>query len=92
MVGYLVFSLVNFGLMIFGGADRPVRPAGSAEIFGIPLGRLPRSSSSSVPRIRRRSIFDFIEQGVVNRVPKKYQWSGVFGIMVMPFWRDLEIL
>ena len=39
MVGYLVFSLVNVGIMIFGGAGgNPWGLRGSVEIFGIPLG------------------------------------------------------
>ena len=36
--------------------------------------------------------FDFIQQGVRNRAPKKYAWTGVFGIMVTVIWLYLEIL
>jgi uncharacterized YccA/Bax inhibitor family protein len=36
--------------------------------------------------------FDFIQQGVRNRAPKKYGWSGAFGIMVTVIWLYLEIL
>jgi uncharacterized YccA/Bax inhibitor family protein len=36
--------------------------------------------------------FDFIQKGVQNRIPKKYQWTGAFGIMVTVIWLYLEIL
>ena len=36
--------------------------------------------------------FDFIQQGVRNRAPRKYGWTGAFGIMVTVIWLYLEIL
>ena len=36
--------------------------------------------------------FDMIQQGVRNRAPKKYGWTGAFGIMVTVIWLYLEIL
>lgn len=36
--------------------------------------------------------FDFIEQGVKNRVPKYMEWYGAFGIMVTLIWLYIEIL
>ncbi|MFF2494459.1 Bax inhibitor-1/YccA family protein [Agromyces sp. NPDC058064] len=94
MVGYLVFSLVNFGIMIFGGADgnpwglRGVDFFGTGIPFGLVLGVL-------VVIMAAYSLvldFDFIQQGVRNRAPKKYEWTGVFGIMVTVIWLYLEIL
>ncbi|MDQ1609358.1 MAG: hypothetical protein QOE16_2090, partial [Microbacteriaceae bacterium] len=36
--------------------------------------------------------FDFIKQGVANRSPRAYGWTGAFGIMVTVVWLYLEIL
>ncbi|MFE6965851.1 Bax inhibitor-1/YccA family protein [Agromyces sp. NPDC057679] len=93
MVGYLVFSLINWGLMVFGVNDDPwgMRSAnflGTGIPFGVILGIL-------VVIMAAYSLvldFDFIQQGVRNRAPKKYEWTGVFGIMVTVIWLYLEIL
>ncbi|MET0842555.1 MAG: Bax inhibitor-1/YccA family protein, partial [Mycetocola sp.] len=36
--------------------------------------------------------FDFIQRGVQNKAPRKYGWSGAFGVMVTVIWLYLEIL
>jgi uncharacterized YccA/Bax inhibitor family protein len=36
--------------------------------------------------------FDFIRNGVANRMPAKYEWTGGFGIMVTVIWLYTEIL
>jgi uncharacterized YccA/Bax inhibitor family protein len=36
--------------------------------------------------------FDAIKQGVANRAPRIYGWSGAFGVMVTVIWLYLEIL
>jgi uncharacterized YccA/Bax inhibitor family protein len=91
MVGYLVFSLVNFGLMIFGVNDDPWGLR-SAEIFGIPLGVILGVFVVIMAAYSLVLDFDFIQQGVRNRAPRKYEWTGVFGIMVTVIWLYLEIL
>lgn len=91
MVGYAVFSLVNFGLMIFGVTDNAFGLR-SAEIFGIPIGLILGVLVVIMAAYSLVLDFDFIQQGVRNRAPKKYEWSGVFGIMVTVIWLYLEIL
>lgn len=91
MVGYLVFSLVNFGLMIFGVTDDPFGLR-STPIFGIPLGVILGVFVVIMAAYSLVLDFDFIQQGVRNRAPKKYAWTGVFGIMVTVIWLYLEIL
>jgi uncharacterized YccA/Bax inhibitor family protein len=91
MVGYLVFSLVNFGLIIFGVTDDPWGLRG-AEIFGIPLGLIVGVFVVIMAAYSLVLDFDFIQQGVRNRAPKKYAWTGVFGVMVTVIWLYLEIL
>ena len=91
MVGYLVFSLVNFGLMLFGATDDPWGLRG-ADIFGIPLGLIIGVFVVIMAAYSLVLDFDFIQQGVRNRAPKKYGWTGAFGIMVTVIWLYLEIL
>lgn len=91
MIGYGVFSLVNFGLMAFGALDSPFGLR-SAEIFGIPLGILIGVLAVIMAAYSLVLDFDFIQRGVNNRVPRKYGWSGAFGIMLTVVWLYIELL
>ncbi|WP_350349209.1 Bax inhibitor-1/YccA family protein [Agromyces sp. G08B096] len=91
MVGYAVFSLVNLGLMLFGATDDPWGLRG-AEIFGIPWGIIIGVLVVIMAAYSLVLDFDFIQQGVRNRAPKKYAWTGAFGVMVTVVWLYLEIL
>ncbi|WP_022889783.1 Bax inhibitor-1/YccA family protein [Agromyces italicus] len=91
MVGYLVFSLINMGLMLFGVNDDPWGMRG-ADIMGIPFGLILGVLVVIMAAYSLVLDFDFIQQGVRNRAPKKYEWTGVFGIMVTVIWLYLEIL
>lgn len=86
MVGYLVFSLLNFGLVAFGVLDNPFGLR--AGILGIVIGLL------AVVMAAYSLVLDFdsIQQGVRNRAPRVYGWSGAFGIMVTVVWLYVEIL
>ena len=90
MVGYLVFSLLNWGLTAF-GVISDVRGQPS-PIFGIEWGIIIGVFVVIMAAYSLVLDFDFIQQGVRNRAPKKYEWSGVFGIMVTVIWLYLEIL
>ncbi|KQQ94077.1 hypothetical protein ASF62_07945 [Leifsonia sp. Leaf325] len=93
MVGYLVFSLVNVGIMIFGGANgNPWGLRGDVEIAGIPLGVILGIFVVILAAYSLVLDFDAIQQGVRNRAPRKYGWSGAFGIMVTVIWLYTEIL
>lgn len=93
MVGYLVFSLVNVGIMLFGGAGGNAWGLrGSVEIFGIPLGVVLGVFVVILAAYSLVLDFDFIQRGVQNRAPRKYGWTGAFGIMVTVIWLYLEIL
>jgi uncharacterized YccA/Bax inhibitor family protein len=93
MVGYLVFSLVNVGIMIFGGAGgNPWGLRGSVEIFGIPLGVILGVFVVILAAYSLVLDFDFIQRGVNNKAPAKYGWTGAFGIMVTVVWLYLELL
>ena len=93
MVGYLVFSLLNFGLMIFG-----VLPADmvfglrSATIAGIPIGLILGVLVVIMAAYSLVLDFDQIQRGVRNGAPRVYGWVGAFGIMVTVVWLYVEIL
>jgi len=93
MFGYLAFSLINLFIMWFGGADsNPWGLRGSVEIFGIPLGLFLGVFVVILGAYSLVLDFDFIQQGVRNQAPRKYGWTGAFGIMVTVIWLYLEIL
>ncbi len=93
MIGYLVFSVVNVFIMIFGGAGgNPWGLRGSVEIFGIPLGVILGVFVVILAAYSLVLDFDFIQKGVQNQAPRKYGWTGAFGIMVTVIWLYLELL
>jgi uncharacterized YccA/Bax inhibitor family protein len=91
MVGYLVFSLINVGMQMFGLTDNPFGLRG-ADIAGIPLGLILGVLCVIMGAYSLVLDFDFIQKGVQNRAPRKFGWSGAFGIMVTVIWLYLEIL
>ena len=93
MIGYLVFSLVNVGLMVFnvpvaGGAFGLL----SQKVFGIPLGLIIGVLVVIMAAYSLVQDFDFIQQGVRNGAPRQFGWLGGFGIMVTVVWLYIEIL
>ena len=64
----------------------------SQEIFGIPLGLLIGVLVVIMAAYSLVLDFDFIQKGVNNRAPRKYGWTGAFGIMVTVIWLYLELL
>lgn len=92
MIGYLVFSLVNFGLVVSGVQTDPYGLRASVTIAGIPLGVILGVFVVLLAAYSLVLDFDFIQRGVQNKAPRKYGWTGAFGIMVTIIWLYLEIL
>jgi uncharacterized YccA/Bax inhibitor family protein len=93
MIGYLVFALINIGLMLFnvpiaGGAFGLY----SMKIMGIPLGLIIGVFVVIMAAYSLVLDFDQIQQGVRNGAPRQYAWLGAFGIMVTVVWLYVEIL
>jgi uncharacterized YccA/Bax inhibitor family protein len=93
MVSYLLFSLLNFGLMIFGVLDAPfgLRSAdipGTNIPFGVVIGVLAVIMASYSLVLD----FDYIQQGVRNQIPVKFGWQAGFGILVTVVWIYVEFL
>ncbi|GAA3764141.1 Bax inhibitor-1/YccA family protein [Microbacterium kribbense] len=96
MIGYLVFSLINVVMMMFGafpdGSAGAFGMLSSMKIAGIPLGLIIGVFVVIMAAYSLVQDFDFIQQGVRNRAPRKYGWLGGFGIMVTVVWLYVEIL
>jgi uncharacterized YccA/Bax inhibitor family protein len=91
MVGYLVFSLTNFGLMIFGVTDA-MFGLRSYEIFGIPLGFFLGILVVLLAAYSLVLDFESIKAGVESGAPAKFGWQAAFGIVVTVVWLYIEIL
>lgn len=89
--GYVLYSLVNFGLQIFGVVTTPFG-LGTAEVFGIPLGLILGGLAVLLGAYSLVMDFTAIEQGVERGVDKKYGWSAAFGLTVTIIWLYIEIL
>ena len=94
MVGYGVFSLINFILMAT-GANSDAFGLRSAEIpilGGIPLGVILGPLVIIMAAYSLVLDFDSIKTGVQRGAPRVYGWVAAFGIMVTVVWLYLEIL
>ncbi|MGO3885428.1 MAG: Bax inhibitor-1/YccA family protein [Mycetocola sp.] len=96
IVAYMVFSLVNFFLTMFGGVDG-TWGLRSYDVTIPILGTVPLGAILGVFAILLGAYslvldFDFIQQGVKNGAPRKYGWTGVFGVMLTVVWLYVEIL
>lgn len=95
MLGYLVFSLINVVMMMFGAfGENSAGPFGmlSQPVFGIPLGLIIGVLVVFMAAYSLVMDFDQIQQGVRNGAPRQYGWLGAFGIMVTVVWLYVEIL
>lgn len=83
MGGYLLFSLVNVGLMVFTGNNSMRTGA-----LGLAIGAFAvlLASYSLVMD------FEFIKAGVDQGAPAKFAWTAAFGLVVTLVWLYLEIL
>lgn len=87
LVGYLVFSLVNVGLMLFGvggGTFGPLR----GGWLGVAVGLVAVALAAASLVID----FDSIKRGVEQGVPSQYAWYAAFGLVVTLVWLYLELL
>lgn len=91
MLGYLLFSLVNFGLMLFtdiGGWGL----RSEITIMGIPLGLIIGVAAVILASAFLMMDFDQIKNGVQQGIPAKYSWTAAFGLTVTLVWLYLEFL
>jgi uncharacterized YccA/Bax inhibitor family protein len=81
--GYLVFSLINLGVAVFGGHS--VYSVGG-------LGLLVSAFGVGLAALFLVLDFDYIDQGIRNGLPQQYAWTAAFGLIVTLVWLYIEIL
>jgi uncharacterized YccA/Bax inhibitor family protein len=82
MGGYLVFCLVNLGVVLFTGDSL------RSGWMGIGIGLIAITIAAAMLILD----FDFAEQGVKNGVPERYSWLAAFGLVVTLVWLYIEFL
>ncbi len=92
MIGYAVFSLINFILIATGANSDAFGLRGSVQIFGIPLGVILGPLVIIMAAYSLVLDFDSIKTGVQRGASRIYGWTAAFGIMVTVVWLYLEIL
>ena len=97
LLGYLAFSLINFGLMLFAGSNFGAFGLRSVEvnipILGtVPLGVIVGLLAVFLATMSLLVDFDAIERGVEQGVPERYGWTAAFGLTVTLVWLYLELL
>lgn len=91
IVGYLAFSLVNFGLMLFGVTDS-MYGLRDTTIMGIPLGVILGIVVVLLAAYSLVLDFDQVKRGVESGQPRVFGWTAAFGIVVTVVWLYVEIL
>lgn len=89
---YALFSLVNFFLVITGINHDPYGLRGSVHILGIPLGIILGVFAVLMGAYSLIMDFTFLQNGVNNRIDKKYGWFAAYGIIASVIWIYIEIL
>ena len=86
MSGYLLFALTNFVLSFFVASEGfgPLRNGP----FGIIIGLVAVGLASAALIVD----FDAIKRGVEGGAPRKFAWSGAFGLTVTLVWLYIEFL
>jgi uncharacterized YccA/Bax inhibitor family protein len=92
MIGYVVFALLNFGLMATGVNTEPFGLRSLEILPGVPLGALIGIFVILLAAYSLVLDFDSIKTGVERGAPRIYGWTGAFGIMITVVWLYLEIL
>lgn len=100
MIGYGVFSLLNLGLMWFGGnipfGDGTFGDLAwgvrSMTIAGIPLGVIIGLLAVLMGAYSLVMDFEFVQNGARNGAPRKLGWKASFGIVATVVWIYVEIL
>jgi uncharacterized YccA/Bax inhibitor family protein len=86
---YVVFSLINVGMVMFGGFNmREVEIGG----LGINLGLVLSLFAITVGAFMLISDFDFVANGVRNGLPAQWEWSAAYGLVFAIIWIYLEML
>lgn len=92
MVGYLVFVVLDVVLSLFNVVPGMFGARGILLFGWLPLGVVVGLFAVLLAAYSLVMDFEFVKNGVENRVPRKYGWSAAFGLMVTLIWLYIEIL
>jgi uncharacterized YccA/Bax inhibitor family protein len=99
LIGYALFGVVNLVVMLFGGFSQSSTggPFGIYSmhlpwLFNIPLGVVLGIVAVLLAAYSLVLDFDFIQNGVKNRLPRVMGWYGAFGLAVTLIWLYVEFL
>ncbi len=84
-IGYLAVGLINVVAVLVFGTGSAFFDTG---LLGVGLSLVGVTLASLFLVLD----FDFIDQGIRNRLPQQYAWSAAFGLVVTLVWLYLEIL
>ncbi len=90
MLGYLVFSLVNFVLILFNVL--PGWGVRGYEIAGIPLGVVLGGVMILVAAYMLVADFEDINIAIANGAPKEFAWTTGIAIVMTILWIYIEVL
>jgi len=91
IIGYMLFSLLNLGLMMTGSIDG-MFGINSQTFFGIPIGIPLGILATLLASYSLVLDFEYIKHGVANNVPEKYEWKAAFGLLATIVWLYVEML
>lgn len=86
---YVIFSLVNVAMVWFGGPN--VREA-TLPGTGVPLGLILSAVAIFIGALMLISDFDYVDNGVRNQIPAKWEWAAAYGLVFAIIWIYLEML
>jgi uncharacterized YccA/Bax inhibitor family protein len=89
-IGYMVFCVLNFGLVWFGVLpDFGIR---SVTVFGVPLGLVISIVAVLLASYHLMRDFDYVQMGVAARAPRRLAWMCSLCLLATLVWLYLEFL
>ena len=91
-IAYFLYSIVNVFLLIFGAIKNSPWGLDGVEIFGIPLGVILAPVIILLGAYSLVLDFDMIKQGVDNKAPATFAWTGALSVSITVVWLYMQIL
>ncbi len=90
--GYLLFSVTNFFITIFGGSGGGWGLRSDVTVAGLPLGIVVGVLGVLLATYALVMDFDAIKRGVEGGAPARAAWTAAFGLVVTIVWLYVEML
>ncbi|MCT2043237.1 Bax inhibitor-1/YccA family protein [Pseudoclavibacter alba] len=92
-LAYFIFSLLNFGLMMFGaGQQFGTWGLRSIEVFGIPLGVIIGIFAVLMGAYMLVTDFEYVQRGVRGGAPRAYGWIAAYSLVSTVVYIYIELL